>query len=372
MARPPVLPAEKSVPYEIVPTREEYGMKLFRLLLWAGVSVGCWQSAWAEQPQPNDGGSSVLSAPVDQVASVARQWWENLRSRAGQWSVLVQQRLATMAPQPQKLASGQPVGKLATGAHQVPLMVSQREAPGELCPNLPEEQQLLPQGASSLGELQGWFQAVDQVDRAVDTLAPAQQVPLAPAESTASRPLVAPPASVMPAQQQEDALVLEQEHGCGCFDSSVESIPVADLVRDRRHSAGQQLAMQMNEESDGLNDPPLAVPAAPEENSATGLAVTAPWLEDCDDFCHMEALGPSQVEITARSAYAGTASQAASRAAEEMARRGSLALGRIVQGFREAWQILRGQGPQTQQRPEKTEEQVPHSARRISEGDIGL
>ncbi|GEM_PF-4210405 len=344
-------------------------MRHLTLLLWAAVSAGSWQFGWAQQPSwSEEPWTQAFSDSLDQAAWLARQWWETLQSQAGAWSAQLQQSLAQEPALPQQLPGSPPVARQATGPQQVPLPLSQQPAPGQLCPHLPDEQPLLPQGASSLGELQGWFQAVDDaLDRA------AAEATTGGEPKAACLPLVAPPASVAASTEaHQDHLVLEEESGCGCFDSSVESLPLADLVRDLRHSAGDQLALQLNEESDGLHDPPVATLPAPQEETSN-LAVTAPWLEECDDFCHMDALGPSQVEITSRPPYASTCGNAMRAAGEELLRRSSLALERIARGFHEAWQILRGEMTRDEASPQPAlPENIPHNARRIQEGDIGL
>ncbi len=344
-------------------------MRLFTLLLWAGVSVGCWQVAGAQQTENEGSWTAALSSPLDMVGSAARQWWDNLQSQAKGWSALVEQYVAGIPIQPQRLPGAAPVTKQATGPQRPPLLLSQQPASGELCPTLPDEQQLLPQGASSLQELEGWFQAVDQTWQ--QSL---QEEKQASSSAEPAPVLVAPPVSMLAAETQEDRLVLEETSGCGCFDSPPEMTPVADLVRDLRHSAGQQLAAQLNEENDGLNDAPIPVLARQEvETEAAGLAVTAPWLDECDDFCHMDALGPSQVEITSRPAYSHAAAGAIREATEELARRSFLALDRIARGFREAWQILRGEAPGEETPAEQPPAaDIPHNARRVQEGDIGL
>jgi len=345
-------------------------MRFFVLILWAGVSMGCWQALWAQQPQSDpQQWTEQLAAPADQVASVARQWWEAVKSQARQWAATMQEQLARQSG-PQALPGGQRVAKQATGPHQTGEILLQRSSQTDLCPDLPEDPELAPHRASSLVELEGWFEALGQPDG--DSAQP-QAVPWAASPAHDHAPLVAPPPSQPDeAALVEDRLVLEETSGCGCFDDEPDMLPLADVVRDYRHSHGQQLAEQLNEENDGLNDPPVLLVA--QRQQAPPLAVTAPWLEDCDDFCHMEALGPNRAELNTAPAYTRAQHQALSRHAEQLIRRSTLALERVARGFQEAWLILWHGTPEPQQTasPERQQDSVPHNARRIREGDIGL
>ncbi len=345
-------------------------MRFSVLILWAGMSMGCWQALWAQQPQPDSQPwTEQLATPADQVASVARQWWEAVKCRAQRWAATVQEQLARQNG-PQPLPNAQRVAKQSVSPEQPGEILLQRPSQAELCPDLPEDPELAPHRASSLVELEGWFEALDQPEG--DSSQP-QAVPWAAAPPEDPRPLVAPPPS-QPEETalQEDRLVLEEAAGCGCFDDEPDMLPLADVVRDYRHSHGQQLAEQLNEENDGLNDPPAVVVA--DQQQAPPLAVTAPWLEDCDDFCHMEALGPNRAELAQAPAYSRSQQQAIARQAEQLLRRSTLALERVARGFQEAWLILRYGTPQPQQTaaPKRHHETVPHNARRIREGDIGL
>ena len=346
-------------------------MRFSALILWAGVSMGCWQALWAQQPQPDRRAAvQELARPADQVASVARQWWEAVKSQARQWAATVQEQLADRSG-PQPLPSTRRVAKPSVSPEQPGEILLQPPSQTDLCPDLPEDPELAPHRASSLVELEGWFETLDQPE---DNSPQPQAVPWAASPPDDHSPLVAPPPS-RPDETalQEDRLVLEETSGCGCFDDQPEGLPLADLVRDHRHGHGQLLAEQLNEENDGLNDPP-AVVVAEREQQTSPLAVTAPWLEDCDDFCHMEALGPNRAELVAAPAYTRSQHQAVSRQAEQLMRRGTLALERVARGFQEAWLILRYGTPEPQQTvsPERQQDSVPHNARRIREGDIGL
>ncbi len=316
-------------------------MRFLGCVALAAWVLGSVSTAWGQEAQqlhpPHEPSTVVLT----RLSHLWARMWDEMT----QW------------PSWQKLAEfGQFVQQLqeemaSVGAEDDPWITLAESVPaGPLCHNL-ASQQGTPQPQPPVQWDDMWFRVETPSAIAADS---------DPADlSQEQLPLVAPP----PQQPPEPQIASEDlmEEGCGCYDPN-DPGTMADLVQDVRHSTGQQLALRINEENDGLNDP---LPAL----LRPAVAQKAPWVQECDDFCHAEAV-PTQVDLE-EVAVDPPPAPPVDQLGQELLRRTQAAWQRLMQGVREAVWILR-YGNETPTVESASPSAVPHNARQIRHGDIGL